>query len=155
MNPVNRLFTLQSDREALPAIEEPRLPRRIRLANAAADSLNDAGRVIVNDIAPVVSGVFSGTMDSVNQEHPNNGRFKRVIKNGAAVLMLAGASKYTIREENGNPSDKMPSPFVTQKHTLTEEIGFSVLRASDIIDEISDGMSDRIAARADRKSPKS
>lgn len=48
----------------------------------------------------------------------------------------------------------MPSPFVTQKHTLTEEIGFSVLRASDIIDEISDGMSDRIAARADRKSPK-
>lgn len=60
MNPVNRLFTLQSDREALPAIEEPRLPRRIRLANAAADSLNDAGRVIVNDIAPVVSGVFLG-----------------------------------------------------------------------------------------------
>ncbi len=155
MNPVNRLFTLQSDREALPAIEEPKLPRRIRLANAAAGSLNEAGKVIVNDIAPVVSGVFSGTMDSVNQEHPNNGRFKRVIKNGAAVLMLAGASKYIIHDENGNPSDKMPNPFVTQKHTLTEEIGFSVLRASNIIDDISDGMLDKIAARADKKSPKS
>ncbi len=154
MNPVNRLFTLQSDREALPAIEEPRLPRRIRLANAAAGSLSEAGKVIVNDIAPVVSGVFSGTMDSVNQEHPNNGRFKRVIKNGAAVLMLAGASKYIIHDENGNPSDKMPSPFVTQKHTLTEEIGFSVLRASNIIDDISDGMLDKISARADKTSPK-
>ena len=153
MNPVNRLFTLESDRDLYPD-DKPKLPRRIRLANAAAGSLNEAGKVIVNDIAPVVSGVFSGTMDSVNQEHPNNGIFKRVIKNGAAVLMLAGASKYIIHDENGNPSDKMPNPFVTQKHTLTEEIGFSVLRASNIIDDISDGMLDKIAARADKTSPK-
>jgi len=90
-------------------------------------------------------------MDSVNQEHPNNGRFKRVIKNGAAVLMLAGASKYIIHDENGNSSDKMPNPFVTENPTLTEEIGFSVLRASNFIDELSD----KLAARTDRKSPKS
>ena len=115
--------------------------------------MNDAGKVIVNDIAPVVSGVFSGTKDSLKQEHPNNGKIKRFIKNGAAVLMLAGPSEYILHDGNGNPSKKMP--FDTPNPTLTENIGFSVLRASNIIDEISDGMSDRIAARADRKSPKS
>ena len=152
MNPVNRLFTLQSDREALPAIEEPKLPRRIRLANAAAGSLNEAGKVIVNDIAPVVSGVFSGTMDSLKQEHPNNGKIKRFIKNGAAVLMLAGPSEYILHDGSGNPSKKIP--FDTLNPTLTENIGFSVLRASNIIDGISDGMLDKIAARADKTSPK-
>ena len=153
MNPVKRIFTLESDRNLYPEDDRPKLPRRIRLANAAAGSLNDAGKVIVNDIAPMVSGVFSGTMDSLKQEHPNNGKIKRFIKNGAAVLMLAGPSEYILHDGSGNPSKKIP--FDTLNPTLTENIGFSVLRVSDFIDEISDGMSDRIAARADRKSPKS